>query len=99
MLMFILGVLHSPEVLKGAQEEIDCVVGCERLQIFEDCDNLPYIAAVIKETLCWELVIPLGVPHCLTQDNVSPYPLITTFFNYFPGLQRILHSQGHCHNS
>lgn len=73
MLTFILGVLYSPEALKAAQEEIDRVIGRERLPTFEDRDDLPYLAAVMKETLRWESVIPLGVPHRLTEDDVSLY--------------------------
>ena len=35
-----------PEVQKKAQEEIDRVVGNDRLPSFADYDNLPYIRAM-----------------------------------------------------
>ncbi|KAJ6552210.1 hypothetical protein DFH09DRAFT_925352, partial [Mycena vulgaris] len=43
-----------------AQREIDAVVGHDRLPNFEDKDSLPYIRAIIKETLRWRPVSPLG---------------------------------------
>ena len=50
----------NPDVLKRAQEEVDRVVGNDRLPSFSDRDNLPYINAVVKETLRWETVAPTG---------------------------------------
>ena len=49
-----------PEVQKKAQAEIDAVVGPDRLPEFEDRPSLPYINAVIKESMRWKLVTPLG---------------------------------------
>jgi hypothetical protein len=36
---------------KKAQEEIDAVIGLERLPELTDRDNLPYVEAVMEETL------------------------------------------------
>ena len=49
----------NPEVQKAAQEEIDRVVGSDRLPLFADRENLPYINALVKETLRWQPVVPL----------------------------------------
>ena len=51
-----------PEVQKRAQAEIDAVVGPNRLPDFQDRPSLPYVNAVIKESLRWHLVLPLGEP-------------------------------------
>ena len=51
-----------PEVQKKAQEEIDAVVGPNRLPNFNDRPSLPYINAVVKESSRWNLVGPLGRP-------------------------------------
>ncbi|KAI0309838.1 cytochrome P450 [Amylostereum chailletii] len=69
ILTFVLAMLHSPEVQKKAQEELSRVTGGSRLPTFEDRANLPYITAIMKESLRWEAVIPLGVPHVLREDD------------------------------
>ena len=51
--------LH-PEILKKAQEEINRVVGSDRLPGFQDKDELPYITALAKESLRWGTVVPMG---------------------------------------
>ncbi|KAJ7720782.1 cytochrome P450 [Mycena metata] len=70
VLTFILAMLHAPHVRKIAQEELDRVVGTDRLPTYADQDSLPYVTAIVKESLRWELVIPLGVPHRAMQDDV-----------------------------
>lgn len=49
-----------PEVQKKAQEELDRVVGRDRLPGFADRSRLPYIGYVVKESLRWKPVAPLG---------------------------------------
>jgi cytochrome P450 len=49
-----------PEVQKKAQAELDAVIGRVRLPDFNDYDSLPYINAVVKETLRWQPVLPVG---------------------------------------
>ena len=58
-----------PEVQRRAQEEIDRVVGTDRLPGFEDRDNLPYVDAVVKEVLRWHPIGPMGLPHTSTEDG------------------------------
>lgn len=59
-----------PEVQKKAQAELDAVVGPDRLPNFEDRDSLVYIAAIIKESLRWFNVTPLGISHRSVEDDV-----------------------------
>ena len=40
-----------PEVQKKAQQEIDAVVGSDRLPDFADRDSLPYVDAIMKEVM------------------------------------------------
>ena len=49
-----------PEVLRKAQAEIDTVVGVNRLPDFNDRPHLPYVNAIIKETMRWKMVLPIG---------------------------------------
>lgn len=39
----------NPDIYKKAQQEIDRVIGNDRLPDFEDRPTLPYLACVIKE--------------------------------------------------
>ncbi len=50
-----------PEVQKKAQAELDSVLQ-GRLPEFNDRPNLPYINAVMKESMHWQQVVPLGLP-------------------------------------
>ena len=50
-----------PEVQINAQAEIDDVVGSHRLPDFEDRPSLPYINAIVKESMRWHLAGPLCV--------------------------------------
>jgi len=49
-----------PEVQEKAQAEIDAVVGKDRLPTFGDRDALPYIEAIICETMRWNPPVTLG---------------------------------------
>ena len=49
MMAFILAMLRHPDVLQKAQDEMDRVVGNNRLPDFEDKDSLPYLNALITE--------------------------------------------------
>ena len=49
-----------PEVQKKGQAEIDAVIGPNRLPDFEDRAFLPYVNAIVKESMRWQLVAPLG---------------------------------------
>lgn len=48
---FFFAMLKFPEVQRRAQEEIDSVVGRDRLPEFSDVERLPYLSAVMKEVL------------------------------------------------
>ncbi|KAG1817986.1 cytochrome P450 [Suillus subaureus] len=67
---FFLAMTLFPDVQKKAQAEIDAVVGPDRLPSFADRDYLPYTEALVKEVLRWSVVIPTGIPHCVTKDDI-----------------------------
>jgi cytochrome P450 len=50
-----------PDAQKKAQEEIDRVIGAERLPMLKDRADLPYIDAIVKELLRWNVVVPAGI--------------------------------------
>jgi cytochrome P450 len=57
---FFLAAVVYPEVQKRAQEELDRVVGRDRLPDFNDKEKLSYLDAVMRECLRWFPVLPLG---------------------------------------
>ncbi|KAF7333337.1 putative cytochrome P450 [Mycena venus] len=59
----ILALVAYPEAQKKAHEEIDRVVGEDRLPTLDDLGHMPYIRAMISETHRFRPVAPLGVPH------------------------------------
>ncbi|TFK92563.1 O-methylsterigmatocystin oxidoreductase [Polyporus arcularius HHB13444] len=59
----------NPDILKKAQAELDTVVGPNRLPDWDDQASLPYITAIVKESLRWQNVLPLSVPHSTTVDD------------------------------
>ena len=46
---FVLVMTKNPAIYAKAREEVDRVVGQERLVDFDDRESLPYIDALIKE--------------------------------------------------
>ncbi|OAG24292.1 cytochrome P450 [Alternaria alternata] len=66
---FVLSMVLFPEAQKKAQEELDRVVGKDRLPTWEDEENLPYVRGVIKEVLRWRPVNKFGMPHATSEDD------------------------------
>ncbi len=56
-----LALVLFPHVQRRAQEELDVVVGRNRLPTFDDRPHLPYIEALCKELLRWMMVAPIGM--------------------------------------
>ncbi|KAK7418150.1 hypothetical protein QQX98_004125 [Neonectria punicea] len=68
---FLACVKFGPQFIPRAQEELDRVVGFERLPTFDDLPRLEYVRAIVSETLRWRPVAVLGgTPHASTADNV-----------------------------
>ena len=57
---FVLALTLFPHVQRRAQEEIDRVIGNDRLPTMVDRGRLPYVDAVIKEVYRWKPATPLG---------------------------------------
>ncbi|KAI0092433.1 CyP450 monooxygenase [Irpex rosettiformis] len=63
-----------PELQKRAREELDEVVGPDRLPTYEDYDSLPYIHAIFMECARWIPVVPLSLPRrALVDDHYEGY--------------------------
>ncbi|KJA22222.1 hypothetical protein HYPSUDRAFT_202249 [Hypholoma sublateritium FD-334 SS-4] len=66
----ILALVHNPHVVAKAQKELDGALSVGQLPDFSDEDSLPYITAIVKETLRWRDVAPIAIPHRLDADDV-----------------------------
>jgi cytochrome P450 len=60
MKFFVMAMLLYPDIQQKAQNELDIVIGRDRLPTFEDRPRLPFIDAICKEVLRWHPVTPLG---------------------------------------
>lgn len=66
---FTLTMCSNPRVVKRAQDEIDKVVGPNRLPTFDDEKDLPYVRAIIKELLRTRPPNKFGMQHYTTEDD------------------------------
>ncbi|KZT37243.1 cytochrome P450 [Sistotremastrum suecicum HHB10207 ss-3] len=69
LMTFILMMARNPSVQQKAVEEIENVIGSDRLPEVGDMEKLPYVNALIKEVLRFHPVAPLALPHRVTQDD------------------------------
>ncbi|KAI0063334.1 cytochrome P450 [Artomyces pyxidatus] len=93
LMSFILAMTLYPEVQRKAQEEIERVVGTDRLPDMSDRPNLPYIEAIVKETLRWNPAAPMGSPHRLREDDVYNGYLIPKDATIFTNVWAIMHDE------
>ena len=68
-------MLNQPEILEKATQEIDSVVGRERLVQESDFPKLNYVKACAREAFRLHPIAPFNVPHVSVAD--------TTVANYF----------------
>ena len=55
---FMLAMVLYPDVQKRGKEAVDQVLDGKRLLTFDD--NIPYVDALVKETLRWNSIVPLS---------------------------------------
>ncbi|GAB7349605.1 hypothetical protein MBLNU459_g0292t1 [Dothideomycetes sp. NU459] len=60
-----------PDWVQRAREQLDAVCGAnaDRLPVFDDRPQLPYITAATKESFRWRPMAEIGVPHALIRDD------------------------------
>ena len=64
----LLYLIHNPNIQDKLHQELDDVIGKDRLPDLEDKSSLPFLEATIAETLRITSVGPLAIPHKATVD-------------------------------
>lgn len=67
-------LLTNPEVMDKAREEVDSVVGKDRTVLESDLPNMPYIRALVNESLRLHPPLPWLVPHTNLMDCTVRWP-------------------------
>ncbi|KAJ3834239.1 cytochrome P450 1 [Lentinula raphanica] len=66
---FLLTLCLRPDIQRKGQEEIDRVIGQDRLPTFEDRSSLPYVEAIYREVMRLHPPLPNGVYHSTLRDD------------------------------
>ncbi|XP_043367466.1 cytochrome P450 1B1 [Dermochelys coriacea] len=62
-------LLRYPKVQVKMQEEVDRIVGRDRLPCAEDQPHLPYVMAFLYESMRFSSFVPVTIPHATTVDT------------------------------
>ncbi|KAF5343228.1 hypothetical protein D9758_013398 [Tetrapyrgos nigripes] len=66
---FIHGLVKNPDAMRKGQIAVDERTGGGRLADFSDFGSIPYVDALLRETLRWIPLTPLSVPHRSVEDD------------------------------
>ncbi|KAJ4302684.1 hypothetical protein N0V90_001573 [Kalmusia sp. IMI 367209] len=70
LMSHVIAMMQHPGWQRKIQEEVDRVVGKDRLPNFQDIPNLPTVRAAIKEGIRYRsIVAEIGIPHKLDRDD------------------------------
>ncbi|KAM3606214.1 uncharacterized protein V6R79_012811 [Siganus canaliculatus] len=72
----LLILIKYPQMQLRLQQEVDKVVGRQRLPSIEDQMRLPYVTAFIYEAMRCTSFVPLTIPHCtITDTSIMGYTI------------------------
>ncbi|KAL4927110.1 cytochrome P450 [Aspergillus undulatus] len=66
---FLMAAISQPAATRKTSDELQAVVGPDRLPRFDDMPSLPYLQAFTKEIFRWRVIAPLGIPHVVSEDD------------------------------
>ncbi|XP_027345296.1 2-hydroxyisoflavanone synthase [Abrus precatorius] len=66
-------LINNPRVFQKAREEVDRVVGKDRLVDEADVQNLPFIRAIVKETFRMHPPLPVVKRKCVEECEINGY--------------------------
>ncbi|KAE9405807.1 cytochrome P450 [Gymnopus androsaceus JB14] len=91
LLMFFLAMILNPSIQQRAQEEIDRVIGHEKLPEVADTAALPYVRSIITETLRWCPALPFGIARAASADDIYEGQFIPKGSFVIPNIWEIFH--------
>ncbi|KAJ7844119.1 putative monooxygenase [Mycena olivaceomarginata] len=91
VLTFFLAMMLNPSIQAKAREEIDGVIGSDRLPVLQDRPSLPYVRSIMAEVFRWQPAAPLGIPHALRQDDIYNGMHLTKGSLVIPNIWHMLH--------
>ncbi|KAK7032159.1 hypothetical protein VNI00_013333 [Paramarasmius palmivorus] len=94
----VLFLAAFPDAQRKAQEEMDRVVGHERLPMLQDINDLPYIQALIQEAHRFYPVAPLALPHGASADEEYHGYVIPKDATIFVNTYAIFHNPDYFEN-
>ncbi|XP_043837737.1 cytochrome P450 2E1 [Dromiciops gliroides] len=86
----LLILLKYPKVEEKLHEEIDRVIGSERMPSMKDKVNMPYMEAVVHEIQRFINLVPSNLPHIMNQDIQFRGYFIPKGTTVYPTLDSIL---------
>ncbi|KAK3685203.1 cytochrome P450 [Podospora appendiculata] len=86
-------ILIAGNDTRKAQDEIDRVVGRDRLPSWDDLPYLHYARLVLHETYRMNPLSPLGIPHASVADDVYDGMLIPRGTVVYPNVWAMLHDE------
>ncbi|XP_044518928.1 cytochrome P450 2C23-like [Gracilinanus agilis] len=86
----LLLILKHPEVQAKIHEEINRVIGHNRIPSIKDRQDMPYMDAVVHEVQRFIDLIPLNLPHAVNKDIQFQQYTIPKGTNIFPLLSPVL---------
>ncbi|KAJ8468347.1 hypothetical protein ONZ45_g17274 [Pleurotus djamor] len=66
---FFLAMVLHPEIQEAARAEIDRVVPADRLPLFSDKPDLPFIDCLVWESLRWHPSVNIALAHSVTEED------------------------------
>ncbi|KAF8560444.1 cytochrome P450 [Imleria badia] len=93
LLSFILAMVVYPEVQRKIQQQLDDILGMQRLPTLADRGKLPFIDCVVSECLRWNPVLPLGLVHLVSEDDEYGGYFIPKGTSILPNVWAMLHDE------
>ncbi|XP_047326759.1 flavonoid 3'-monooxygenase-like [Impatiens glandulifera] len=63
-------MMNNPQVMERAQQELEVVVGANNMVVESHIHQLPYLKAIMKETLRLHPIAPLLAPRCPSESCI-----------------------------